>query len=450
MLLIKISLCSSILIVCIIIIRALLLYKLPQRTFNFLWFLVIIKLLCPISIPFKYNFISIISRVNSNRKLDFQKHIDKLIHIADESKASDLLTSNTFDIYSTNFSQINFLEKIILLGILLSLSFFLIMYIKHYIIFRKATTVNNTICNEWLSKHKLFRKIEIKKSNAIKSPLTYGIFNPVNLLPTNIEFDDEKLQLILLHEFIHIKYFHQLSKIILVITLCIHWFNPIVWAMFFLANRDIELFCDQKVIKTVGNFRRKDYAYMLIHMAEKSKCSTVNYFNNNCVKERIIMIIKKKDSGMRGYIWGIGIVLAISIVFASNYESNTIHPLDSGKEVLYYLFYTADEKLENDVEKMQNDLDLTDKEIESIKKIALNEYLNDNETKSQYMKNKHINNENEIIKFNKNVHTNADLRNEQLIKLFKEKRKTEDFRNWIAKWWEEEREYRNKIINMNN
>ena len=85
-----------------------------------------------------------------------------------------------------------------------------------------------------------------EQDDRISSPLTYGILHPVILLPRqNLSLPQETLDCILTHEYVHIRRFDCLLKLLLTAALCLHWLNPLVWVMYLLANRDIELCCDE-------------------------------------------------------------------------------------------------------------------------------------------------------------------------------------------------------------
>ena len=78
------------------------------------------------------------------------------------------------------------------------------------------------------------------------------------------------LRYVLEHEFVHIRRFDALWKLLLLAAACAHWFNPLVWVMYVLANRDLELSCDETVVRRFGG-ARASYARVLIGMeAEKS------------------------------------------------------------------------------------------------------------------------------------------------------------------------------------
>ena len=101
----------------------------------------------------------------------------------------------------------------------------------------------------------------------ISSPLTFGVLRPVILVPKKTDWTDETaLRYVLEHEFVHIQRFDVLSKLLLIAAVCVRWFNPLVWVMYVLANRDLELSCDETVLRRFGGDIRAAYARVLIRM----------------------------------------------------------------------------------------------------------------------------------------------------------------------------------------
>ena len=62
--------------------------------------------------------------------------------------------------------------------------------------------------------------------------------------------------------------FDAVTRLVLTVALCVHWFSPAVWIMYVLANRDIELSCDEAVIRKFGERTKSAYAMALIRMEE--------------------------------------------------------------------------------------------------------------------------------------------------------------------------------------
>ena len=131
----------------------------------------------------------------------------------------------------------------------------------------------------------------------ISSPLTFGVLRPVILVPKKTDWTDETaLRYVLEHEFVHIQRFDVLSKLLLIAAVCVHWFNPLVWVMYVLANRDLELSCDETVLRRFGGDVRAAYARVLIRMeaARGGFAPLCNHFGKNAIEERITAIMKTK------------------------------------------------------------------------------------------------------------------------------------------------------------
>ncbi len=139
------------------------------------------------------------------------------------------------------------------------------------------------------------RPILVRQSDRISAPLTYGIFRPVILMPKKTDWKNEKqLQYVLSHEYVHIYRYDTVTKLIVTLALCIHWFNPFVWVMYILFNRDIELACDESVIRQFGEKSKSAYSLMLINM-EATKSGLLPFCNNfskNAIEERITAVMK--------------------------------------------------------------------------------------------------------------------------------------------------------------
>lgn len=115
--------------------------------------------------------------------------------------------------------------------------------------------------------------LRVRMLDELDAPLTYGIMHPIVLLPCNFPWDDsQRLRHVLLHEQAHIRHRDVLGKLILLIALCLHWFNPMVWLMFYLASQDMEMRCDAEVIEALGRSERLAYARTLVS-AEQSRLS---------------------------------------------------------------------------------------------------------------------------------------------------------------------------------
>ena len=102
----------------------------------------------------------------------------------------------------------------------------------------------------------------IREADGIATPFVLGrtIYLPAGL-------PAEERGYILLHEQLHIRHGDPAVKLLFWLAACLHWFNPLVWLSFFLCGRDMELRCDEAVLKHLGGTIRSDYAQSLLNCA---------------------------------------------------------------------------------------------------------------------------------------------------------------------------------------
>ncbi len=106
-------------------------------------------------------------------------------------------------------------------------------------------------------------KIRLKRLDTISSPLVYGFFRPVILLPSGFpKKDSPEYEQVLYHEMTHVRSGDLWIKLLMLVITCVHWFNPCVWLMLHLLSQDLELRCDARVIRKLGG--KKKYAMALV------------------------------------------------------------------------------------------------------------------------------------------------------------------------------------------
>ncbi len=99
----------------------------------------------------------------------------------------------------------------------------------------------------------------------IKSPFVIGLAKPKIYLPCGL--GEAEREYIILHEQYHIRRLDHIVKALAFLALTLHWFNPLVWAAFVLACRDMEMSCDEAVIGQLGENIRADYSASLLSLA---------------------------------------------------------------------------------------------------------------------------------------------------------------------------------------
>lgn len=99
----------------------------------------------------------------------------------------------------------------------------------------------------------------------IPTPFVLGLLRPKIYLPSSLTEQEQRY--ILLHERAHIRRLDHIVKPVAFLTLCVHWFNPLVWAAFLLCCKDMELSCDESVMRRMGDGARADYSALLLRLA---------------------------------------------------------------------------------------------------------------------------------------------------------------------------------------
>ena len=98
----------------------------------------------------------------------------------------------------------------------------------------------------------------------IDSPFVMGLIRPKIYLPSSL--DAHEREYILLHERHHIRRGDHITRALGFVALCLHWFNPFAWAAFILSGRDMEMSCDEAVVRRLGGEIRADYAASLLRL----------------------------------------------------------------------------------------------------------------------------------------------------------------------------------------
>ena len=103
-----------------------------------------------------------------------------------------------------------------------------------------------------LDRFRFARDPRICRTANRRAPLTFGVLRPTVLLPEDLETGTAQFQLVLAHELAHIRRKDCLRKTLFAVCLCLYWWHPLVWLMTVLAGRDMELACDEAVLRALG------------------------------------------------------------------------------------------------------------------------------------------------------------------------------------------------------
>lgn len=324
--LLQMSISGAVFIAAIVIIRGLAINKLPKKTFLILWEMALLRLLVPFSIPSIFSVYTLIDRSIPAPALPGNEQTTIIPAVTQQGpiitmQGMERLSSNTQTPVSMWFA-------VWCAGMILLAIFFGVSYLRCLHEFQTALPVRNDFVEQWLKKRPIKRPVQVRQSDRISTPLTYGIFQPVILMPKRTDWTDKnQLQYILSHEYTHICRFDTVTKLILTLTLCVHWFNPMVWVMYFLFTRDIELACDETVVRQFGERSKSAYSRMLIDMeAKRSGLSPFcNNFSKNAIEERIIAVMKIKKTSVFAIAAAAILIIGAATAFATSASGGKKH-----------------------------------------------------------------------------------------------------------------------------
>lgn len=316
----QISLQGAVFILAVIILRIGVKIRLPKTVFFILWDIALLRLLLPLDLPSPtsiYSHISPVEILNTASQEAIKLPISPLAGLV---TASPIQKTASFSLWIAVW----------LLGIFTCVVFFNIVYWKCHREFQASLKVETPFISHWLAAHKCMRPIEIRQSDRINGPLTYNILRPVILLPEKMDWADEKnISYILIYEYIHIRRFDAVRKLLFTAAVCIHWFNPVIWIMFLLANKDNEFSCDEAVLRFLGDQEKSFYAYSLIHMeeAKNSPAPLCSNYNKQALEERIVNIMKYKKASFASVIISMVLVVGTATVFATSSVNTHSFPM---------------------------------------------------------------------------------------------------------------------------
>ena len=313
----QMSFSGAVFITAVVLIRGAAIHKLPKKTFLVLWELVLFRLLIPFSIPSVFSVYTLATHSISSTtwpEAGTGYDISTMQGLFVATQGAERPPADVSPSVSVWF-------MVWCAGILLTGLFFVISYLRCLTEFRTALPVRSHYVEKWLGERPLKRRISVRQSDRISAPLTYGIFRPVILLPKKMDWKKEKqLQYVLSHEYVHICRYDTVTKLVAALALCIHWFNPFVWVMYLLFNRDIELACDESVIRQLGEKSKSAYSLMLIDMeaAKSGLLPFCNSFSKNAIEERITAVMKTKKTSLFAICIAAVLIVGVTTAFATS------------------------------------------------------------------------------------------------------------------------------------
>ncbi len=324
---INMSISASWLILAVLILR-LVLKKAPKWVNVLLWGIVAVRLICPLSFESALSLIPSSETIPLDIEMAAKPTIDSGVP-AINSVVNPVLSSFAppqHVLTSANPLQIwiPILNIIWLIGVGALLLYTAVSYWR---LCRKVDTA-------------VRYKGNIFQSENVSSPFVLGIIKPRIYLPFNMNGQD--LEHVVAHEQAHIRRKDHWWKPLGFLLLTIHWFNPLMWLAYVLLCRDIELACDEKVIKELGNEQRADYMQALVACSVNRRmiAACPLAFGEVGVKERVKSVMNYKKPAFWVIIIAVIICVGVAVCFLTNpkqdrYTLRIVVPAGSQEEFVY-------------------------------------------------------------------------------------------------------------------
>ena len=307
---VNMSISASWLVFAVLLLR-LSLKKAPKWINVLLWGIVAVRLICPFSFESVLSLIPSSQTINPEISLN-SPVIDSGVTIIDNA-INPIIGEATISIQpekDVNLFQfiMPYLAGVWLVGIATLLIYTLISFLR---LKRKIGTA-------------VLLRDNIYQSEAVVSPFVLGIIKPKIYLPFNMNGQD--MDHVIAHEQAHIRRKDYLWKPLGFLILTLHWFNPMVWLGYVLLCRDIELACDEKVVKELNNEQRANYSQALLTCSVNRRmiAACPLAFGEVGVKDRIKSVLTYKKPAF----WVIVVAVIASVVTSICFLTNPITHLN--------------------------------------------------------------------------------------------------------------------------
>lgn len=301
------SISASWLILAIIVIR-LVFKKMPKAVNCVLWGLVAIRLICPFSIESPLSLIPsaevipeevlYMEGVQQHDPVEFNGiEVPEIQEAVGEVAGTTVSQVQTFDVYGT---------FVWIAGMAAMLLYALISYLR--LRYRVIVSINERD-NIWLC-------------DQIDSPFILGMFRPRIYMPSGMA--EEQAAYVIAHEQAHLHRHDHWWKPLGFLLLSVYWFNPLIWLAYILFSRDIELACDEKVIRSMGTVDKQAYSEALLVCSVNRKVSAACpvAFGEVGVKARVKSILNYQKPALWMVVTSVVICAVVAVCFLTNPEEN--------------------------------------------------------------------------------------------------------------------------------
>jgi len=248
----------------------------PHRVSVFLWIVPFIRMCIPWGINSRYSLMSLISNLTMRTKT---------VNMYQPADGITLSLSNTLRA-AVSYHPIQY--KVNILNSVFEVAAWIWILLGSAILILLSVTYISTLLRVRHAKH---LKENIYLSDTVPGPAVYGIFRPRIVLPT--DHIGEDLEYVLRHEKTHIRRGDNLWRILALLAVTVHWFNPLAWVFLRAFLTDLELACDEDAVRGYDDSKRREYARTLLQNTQR-KSVFASAFGGAKIRTRIENVLSYK------------------------------------------------------------------------------------------------------------------------------------------------------------
>lgn len=310
-------------LICAVILVRILLKRVPKRILCILWMVVGLRLICPFDLESTFSLLPKEQPVfwtheaddftqaaadAGNKSNAYLENKNSIENTANVEKIKDNLISDEYagNVKGTLNKVINVMTGIWIAGVIGMSAYFILCW---YRVKKRVSTAIPAV----------FEEIAFYRCDCISSPFLFGIVSPKIYVPFSVT--EQELSYVLRHEEAHKAWGDHWIKPAWYILFVCYWFHPLVWASYILFCRDMELACDEKVVKDLGIGCKKAYSQSLLACAAEKKNENIAAypvaFGEIGVKNRVKNILNYKKPAVFTILAAAAVCVIVTVCFAT-------------------------------------------------------------------------------------------------------------------------------------
>lgn len=321
---IEISIITSLLIMTVKILSFFINKHYAAKWKKWIWLIIAVRLLIPIDFsfsgaPIQVNmpdtnnplFISLTNQISPEKGTVHSSETKVLPEMASDTNTTQV-EKFTYNVPEKNKKAVPWMDITILVWVIGCVVFIVYHFVGYFYfrkqIFRWSRILKDQksydIINDISTKFRIQKQFDVYVCDQIASPCIMGFLHPVVVIPSG-DYSDEELTFIFKHELTHYRRYDLWYKMLLLLSNAIHWFNPVIYLLRYEAYVDLELSCDDEVIKGMSTDVKKAYGKTIlscINQQKMQKIALTTCFSDTTqtLKQRLqnILSTRKKHNGL--------------------------------------------------------------------------------------------------------------------------------------------------------